>query len=108
MALDRFRAHKSAADYTYISLVAILILFGLVMISSSSVVLSVEKTGQNYSFVIKQAISLVIGLVAALLVAKIDYRVWKKWATPFLGVSILLTLLIFIPGIGKSANGASR
>ncbi len=108
MALDRFRLHKSSADYTYISLVGALILFGLVMISSSSVVLSVEKYGSNYSFVIKQAISLFIGFFAAIIASRVDYKIYKQYAAPMLGISLLLMLIVFIPGLGKSANGASR
>lgn len=108
MALDRFRVHKAAADYTYLSLVMALILFGLVMISSSSVVVSVEKYGGNYSFVIKQAVSLVIGVIAAIITSRIDYKIYRKYAAPMLGISLLMMVVVFIPGIGKSANGASR
>lgn len=108
MALDRFRPAKAAPDYTYISLAAVLILFGLVMIASSSVVLSVELFHQNYGFVTKQIMSLTIGIAAMIVMSRIDYRLWRQWAPPFLAFILFLVILVFIPGIGKSAKGAAR
>jgi cell division protein FtsW len=109
MSLDRFRpASKASPDYTYFSLAVILILFGLVMISSSSVVLSVEIYNQNYAYVIKQAIALGIGFIVAMIISRIDYRVWRRWVTPFLVCSLILLILVFIPHLGKSAKGAAR
>ncbi len=108
MALDRFRGHKASPDYTYISLAAILILFGLVMVSSSSVVLSFANYGRNYVYVVRQFVFLIIGLIAAVGVSRIDYRVWRRLATPFMGFSVFLLLLVFIPALSHSANGAAR
>lgn len=107
-SLDRFRTHKANPDFTYMSLVAVLILFGIVMISSSSVVLSAEIFQRNYGFVTRQSIYLVIGLVAAVVAAKIDYRFWRRCAPMILLASLLLLLIVFIPGVGKTAKGASR
>lgn len=108
MGLDRFRAHKANPDFIYIALVAILVLFGLVMISSASVVLSVELYNENYAFVLKQATALGIGLVGAAIVSRVPFMQWQKWAPVFLFMSLMLVLLVFIPGLGKTANGASR
>jgi cell division protein FtsW len=109
MALDRFRAaHKANPDFTYMTLIAILVLFGLVMISSSSVVVSMEVFNRNYGFVTKQAIALGIGIVGAIMLSRIDYHVWRRLATPILVTSFILLLIVFLPGIGKSAKGAAR
>lgn len=109
MALDRWRAaHKANPDYTYMTLIAILVLFGLVMIASSSVVISTEIYNQNYGFVTKQAVALVVGVIGAIILSRIDYHLWRKYATYLLVGSFILLLVVFIPGLGKSANGASR
>lgn len=108
MSLDRFRTHKASPDYTYMSLAFILVLFGLVMISSSSVVLSVEIFNRNYGFVTRQATYAIVGIIAALILSKIDYRIWRKYAAPFLMISFMLLLIVFIPGVGKAAKGAAR
>lgn len=108
MSLDRFRPHKSNPDFTYISLAAVLILFGIVMISSSSVVVSVEFYNQNYGFVKRQIIALVLGTIAAIIISRLDYRLLRQYATPFLLVTLFLALVVLIPGVGKSAKGAAR
>jgi cell division protein FtsW len=108
MSLDRFRSNKANPDFTYISLAAILVLFGLVMISSSSVVVSSERFNQNYAYVFKQLTALVIGLFGAVILSIVDYRTWRQYAKPFFWISVILLLIVFIPGIGKSAKGAAR
>lgn len=108
MALDRFRPHKKSPDFVYISLAAILVLFGLVMISSSSVVQSTQIYDQNYAFVMRQLIALGLGGVAAIILSRIPYERWRKWAPPFFMFCLFLLLLLFIPGIGKETKGAVR
>lgn len=108
MALDRFRTHKASPDYTYLTFVGILILFGLVMISSSSVVISFERFNHNYGYVIKQATALLIGLFACGIVGSIHYSRWSRYAPLLFFASLFLLILVFIPGLGKSAKGASR
>jgi len=51
---------------------------------------------------------LFLGSVACLIFAKIDYHIWKKYSFIFLIGSILLTLLVFVPGIGMEHGGAKR
>lgn len=108
MSLDRFRPNKVNPDYTYLSLAALLTLFGIVMISSSSVVLSMQAYNQSYGFVTRQVIALVIGSIGTIVASRLDYRIWKRYATPLLILCLALLVVVFIPGIGKSANGAAR
>ncbi len=108
MSLDRFRHHKASPDYTYLTLAAVLILFGLVMISSSSAVLSLEAYQHNYAYVSRQIIGLVLGLIGAVIVSRVEYRVWRRLSTPLLIMTFVLLLVVFIPGLGKAAKGAAR
>jgi cell division protein FtsW len=43
-----------------------------------------------------------------ILVARVDYRRWRKWATPLLIGSLLLLALVLVPGVGVRVNGAQR
>jgi cell division protein FtsW len=108
MALDRFRANKANPDYTYLTLVGMLVLFGLVMISSSSVVISVERFNHNYGYVIKQSTALGIGIIGLGVASRIHYSRWRLYALPLFLLSLLFLLMVFIPGLGKSAKGAAR
>ncbi|MFA6269799.1 MAG: putative peptidoglycan glycosyltransferase FtsW [Candidatus Paceibacterota bacterium] len=51
---------------------------------------------------------LFLGSLTCLFFAKIDYHIWKKYAFIFFVGSFLLTLLVFIPGVGMEHGGAKR
>ncbi len=108
MGLDRFRGHRASPDYVYMGMAIMLVLFGLVMIASSSVVISLESYNQTYAFVLRQAIALGIGTIAALVMMKFDYHRFRALATPLLIGSFILILMVFIPGLGKASKGAAR
>lgn len=94
-------------DYVFVGLVGIFVVFGLVMLSSASSAVAYEKFGDNYWYLKHQIIfGLLPGVAAFLIASKIDYRKWKKYALPFLVVSIILLLLVFIPGLGASYGRA--
>ena len=104
----RNNAVSKKPDYVFAILVFLLVFFGIVMISSSSVASSFEKYGNNYAFVKSQIISLLIGLGALFLTYNIDYRFWKKHSLWMIVITLGLLVLVFIPGIGKEINGAHR
>ena len=64
--------------------------------------------GNPYYFVQRQAAWLVVGLVAAVVGAKVDYRLWLKVAWPVLGVVLVLLALVYVPGIGLTVKGSRR
>lgn len=102
------RKIKAKPDLILALVVFILCLFGIVMISSASIVSSEERFGTNFYYVSHQAISLIIGLILMTVAYFIDYRFWKKIALIlFLGILILL-LAVFVPGIGQEFGGAHR
>ena len=100
--------HKKRIDIILALLIIGLVGFGLVMISSSSVVLSYEKYGNNYYYLTKQFTSLLVGLVAMIVLTMLDYHVYKKLALFGLISALVLLCLVLIPGVGKSLQGASR
>lgn len=60
------------------------------------------------SFLWRQMMWLTLGLFALLTLSRIDYNIWKKWSGVILLGTIVLLILVFVPGIGKSINGARR
>lgn len=94
-------------DYVFVGLVGALVVFGLVMLSSASSAVGYEKFGDNYWYLKHQIIfGLLPGLAAFFIFSRLDYRKWKKYALPFLVVSIGLLLLVFIPGLGADYGKA--
>ncbi|MGK5089039.1 putative lipid II flippase FtsW [Bdellovibrionota bacterium FG-2] len=88
--------------------VTLLVLFGLLMVYSSSFIFAQERTGDGFSFIKKQALFACIGFGALYLSYRVEYQKWEKWAYPFLGGALLLLIAVLIPGIGLKAGGAQR
>jgi len=94
-------------DNKLVVVIFIILIFGLVSLSSSSAVIAYAKFGDAYYYFKHQLFGLIIGLLAFWFFAKVDYRHWKKYAFGFLIFSIVLLLLVFIPGL-KASWGTSR
>lgn len=57
----------------------------------------------------KQAVFTVAGLVLMMLIAEVfDYRKLKPWALVLYLLSLVLTMMVLIPGLGIELNGARR
>ncbi len=109
MALHRYRSRPTGRIDAWLLLAVLaLIGFGLVMISSSSVVVASQQFGNNYAFVIRQAGHVGIGLVFMAVLALIDYRFWQRIAPALLVTIFVLLIATRIPGIGAAYKGARR
>jgi len=79
-----------------------LVLFGLVMVYSSSIVIAtLPPFADSTFFVKKQLVAAVIGIILMLIMANIDYRIWKKWASLMLGITLLLLISVFFFSSGE-------
>ncbi len=96
-------------DYKLIVLLAVIVVFGLVMLSSVGAVIAYQKFGDSYFFVKKQfLLGIFPGIVLAFIFSKIPYHTWRKIAFPLLVISILLLVSVFIPGLGSTHNTRSH
>jgi len=96
-------------DYTLLIIVLILFVFGLVMISSASSVISWEKFGKT-GYLLKHQLlyGLLVGLPLMLILSKFYYSNLKKLSSLFFIMSLVLLVLVFVPSIGLSLGGAKR
>ncbi|MXV98012.1 MAG: putative lipid II flippase FtsW [Acidimicrobiaceae bacterium] len=85
-----------------------LVLLGLVMALSATAAPSLSGTDSAWSLFKSQAMWLGVGVLALLVLLRIDYHHWKRLAPIGLGVSVLLLALTAVPNVGLSANGARR
>jgi cell division protein FtsW len=88
--------------------VCLLVGMGLVMLYSASAVMASERMGHHFVLVRSQLQKLALGSVLMVIGLKLDYRWYKRLIYPILGGSILMLLLVAIPGIGTVQNGARR
>ncbi len=98
-------------DQTLVWVVVGLLLFGLVMVYSASIVMPDNPRFARYGqmhFFGRHIVSLGLAFVAALLAFQVPVAVWERYA-PWLFVGSLVTLmLVLVPGIGSVVNGARR
>jgi cell division protein FtsW len=99
---------RKKPDYILALLVLALVLFGLIVISSVSVVVSYDTYGDSHRLFTDQLTSALIGLVAFFVVSKIHYKFWQKNAFLMLVITLVLLILVFVPGIGFEHGGARR
>jgi len=100
---------SSKADYSLIIFFFILVLFGLMVLSSAGVAVGIHDFNDQYYFVKRQIfLGFLPGLFLFFLFAKIDYQIWKKYATPIFILGLVLLFLVFVPGIGSTNNTGTR
>lgn len=98
----------SLYDKWLIGAVFSLLIIGLMMVASSSVMISTKYFHQPFHFLIRQACYLMVGLMIALVVVRTDSSVWERISGPLLLVCFFLLLIVLVPGIGRSVNGSRR
>lgn len=81
---------------------------GLVMINSASTVYARENYGDDYYFLKRQLAWLVVGLFFFWMGCRIDYHRIRKYSRLFLLAGLVLLLLVYLPGLGRSGGGARR
>ncbi len=67
-----------------------------------------SATTGNIALTRGQLVYFIIGMVLAMVINFVDYRDFSRWAYPIYGFSLLLLILVLIPGIGVKVNGARR
>ncbi len=96
-------------DKTLLSIILILMVFGLMMIASAGIIYSETRFGDNYYFFKHQFFfGFIPGLAVLYFFQKIDYHYWRKIAVPLFLISLIFLILVFIPGVGTKVYGASR
>lgn len=91
-----------------IALVAFLCLFGMLMIYSASSYSSGVLYGDSFHFVKKQVFGFLVGIACFFFTYTFDYHRYYSLRYWVLGASVILLALVFVPGLGISANGARR
>lgn len=89
----------------------LLLLWGLVMVYSASIAMPDNPRFANYKpthFLNRHLFALLLGTMASLLAFQIPVRTWEKWAPWLFAGSLLLLVIVLVPGIGRGVNGARR
>ncbi|WNG19918.1 putative lipid II flippase FtsW [Cystobacter fuscus] len=85
-----------------------LVSLGLVMVYSASAVMAQDKLGDSLYFLHRHLLAAGIGVVAMAVGMKVGWRRLARLAYPLLLVTLVLLVLVLIPGIGTTVGGARR
>ena len=108
---EAWEAARGPMDIPFLLLALMLLAIGLIMLLSASFPSAQAHKGSNYDplyYVKRQAMFAGVGLVAMFWVSKINYERFRGLARLALVVSIVLLVLVLIPGLGITRNGATR
>jgi len=98
-------------DTTVLWLMVALLLWGLVMVYSTTVGMPDNPKFANYThlyFLNRHLLSLLVAVIAGVAAYQIPISVWERFAPTIFIVSLVLLALVLIPHVGKGVNGARR
>ncbi len=99
---------RSSTALLLVATVAVLNVVGVVMVLSASSVASLTNYGSPWYFFFRQIMWTLLGLGAFVFAVRFDYRNWRKLVRPLLIASVVLLVVVLIPGIGVYVSGSRR
>lgn len=93
-------------DLLILILTTALTVIGLIFVLSSSFIWANHRFNDPFYFFKRQLLFANIGFIGMIVISKINYKLYKKYATPFLIASFILLVLLLIPGVGMVRGGA--
>jgi len=108
-----FKPEKNAKvawsmDYWLVGSTLALMFLGLIMVGSASVSVADRELGAPFYYLWRQLLFTGMGMLAAIITVRIPMRVWQEVGPALMVLNLLLLVLVFIPGLGHSANGSTR
>ena len=99
---------NSQPDFILLLSTFTLLAIGLVMISSASMDYASQRYGDPFYHTRRHAIYLIIALIAGFIASKVSVELWQRSDKYLLLLSFIILTLIIIPGVGVTANNATR
>lgn len=101
-------AGKVQLDAWLLSVIAVLLMIGVLMVTSASS-FTAEKYGVGiYHYSIRQMIYIAMGLIGGTGAYMISMKGWYEISGKLYWVAFIILILVLIPGIGREINGAMR
>ncbi len=95
-------------DGVLLGAVLVLLALGLVMVASASLHLGERSSGQPFYYVMRHLLALGLGLGLAGVAAMVPISMWERSGLWLFFAGVLMLVVVLIPGVGRSANGATR
>ncbi|GGX14330.1 putative lipid II flippase FtsW [Undibacterium macrobrachii] len=105
------RSKMMEYDQALVWVTLILMVFGMVMVYSASISLPDSPKYANYKnnhFLVRQAMFVTVSILASFIVFRLRVEDWQRLAPYLFIATLVLLVLVLVPGIGKGVNGAKR
>ena len=94
-------------DFVLLAAATALVIFGVVMVFSSSYYIALNREGDPFYYLGRQIFFATTGFIGMYIMSKLDYHQLIKWTVPVMGFALLLLILV-IAGFGRTVNNATR
>lgn len=95
-------------DFVFILVVIFLTAFGLLMIYDASSFVAFRDFNDKYHYIKEQTFWSILGFISLYFFSRFNYKRLYALALPLILISIVMLILVFIPGIGVCLLGAHR
>ena len=100
---------QGSPDYVLLGTTLFLVFFGLIVLSSASLVLSQNRYGNTFYYLVHQLIfGALPGIILMSVASVVSYTIWRRLAPVLMLVSIGTLVLVLIPNVGIEIGGAKR
>ncbi|NLW97810.1 putative lipid II flippase FtsW [Luteimonas wenzhouensis] len=104
----RLDAIEGRYDGWLVGVAVALAAFGVVMVASASIAVAGNLGQGPFHYLVKHVVFLAVGIALCGVAMRTDLKLVEKYPRALLAGCVLLLLLVFIPGLGYSVNGARR
>jgi cell division protein FtsW len=105
---DVLRRERHQPDYSILLAVVALAAIGILMVYSSSAMFAYANRDDTLAIVGPQIFWGALGILAMLVVMRIDYRWLRLVSVPGYLVALALLVLVFVPAFGRVVGGSAR
>lgn len=106
LPFQRDSAETATFDKVLVIMLVLLLAFGVLMVTSSSLPFAVERHDNGFYFLYRHLFYLVVGVAASAVVLSRPSDSWQQWAVHLLVACLVLLVLVLV--FGREVNGAKR
>jgi cell division protein FtsW len=110
LAFARSDARDGAVrvDRVTVALVLAIVLLGLVMVTSASISIAAQESGNGFAYLERQLLLTLIGAAGAAFAFSLPSSLVERLSMPLLVLAIALLFVVLVPGLGHAVNGSRR
>src|SRR3990172_7791498 len=91
---------KATYDHLLLFITLVLTGIGALMVYSSSAIIAFEGNNDSFFFFKKQLSFICLGFISMIIIMHFDYNHFRKLTIPLLMLSLLMLIVVLIPGLG--------